>query len=139
MTQPGLSDPVKDGLVQQALAARAHAYAPYSRIRVGAAVLADNGRTYTGCNVENASYGATMCAERVAMFAAVADGARSIRCLAVASNLKGPIAPCGMCRQVAAELGADCVILMSDPQGRYRESTLPALLPDSFRYPAGRR
>ena len=122
-------------LVEEALAARANAYAPYSGIRVGAAVLADNGRTYAGCNVENASYGATVCAERVAMFTAIADGARAIRCLAVASSLQAPIAPCGMCRQVAAELGPDCLILMSDAEGHYRESRLAALLPDRFVYP----
>lgn len=70
------------------------------------------------------------------MFAAVADGARAIRCLAVASSLEGPIAPCGMCRQVAAELGPDCVILMSDPQGSYRELSLRELLPVMFEHPA---
>ena len=137
MSDEHLSGPTKDALVNKALAARENAYAPYSGIRIGAAVLAENGRTYTGCNVENASYGATVCAERVAIFSAVADGARAIRALAVASTLEGPIAPCGLCRQVAAEFAADCPVLMAGAAGRYRESTLGRLLPDRFEHPAG--
>src|SRR5688500_2323070 len=93
--------PDKVQLIQAALAARMHAYATYSVFAVGAAILAANGRTFTGCNVENASYGLSICAERSAVFAAVAAGQRQFELLAVASP--GGATPCGACRQVLAE------------------------------------
>lgn len=135
MDDSDLTADLKRRLVQAALAARAHAHAPYSGIVVGAAALADDGRIYSGCNIENASYGATVCAERVAMFSAIAGGAKAVRCLAIASNLDHPIPPCGICRQVASEVGPEAVILMADSEGRFEEATLDELLPRGFEYP----
>ncbi len=121
-------------LLERARVAAERAYAPYSRFRVGAAALA-NGRVFEGCNVENASYGLTVCAERVALFAAVAAGCRSIGLLAVSCIDAGPALgtagrmPCGACRQVMAELmGLDGEILV-DGVGRFRVSDL---LPGAF-------
>jgi cytidine deaminase len=118
-------------LVAQALTARTRAYAPYSGYAVGAAVLADDGTTVVlGCNVENAAYPATICAERVALTAAVAQGIRRFRALAVATQDGGT--PCGICRQVMAELGPEMVVLISDAQGNFRHTTVHDLLPDAF-------
>lgn len=117
-------------LVAAALAARRHAYAPYSHYTVGAAVLFADGAVVHGCNVENASYGATLCAERVALAAAVAQGRRAPVALAVATRDGG--SPCGLCRQVMAELGPHMLVFISDAQGRFRETTVDALLPDRF-------
>lgn len=117
-------------LVAAALAARARAYAPYSHFQVGAALLLDDGSVVAGCNVENASYGLTTCAERTAVFTAVASGARSFRALAVAT---GPGAsPCGACRQVLREFAPDLPIYIADAAGNYRSTSLAALLPDAF-------
>jgi cytidine deaminase len=121
-------------LIEAALRARESAYAPYSRFRVGAAVLAEE-QIFTGCNVENASFGLTICAERAAVFAAVAAGAREIRALAVATENGGT--PCGACRQVLAEFapkdGAPLRVLVANAAtGGVRETTLAALLPEAF-------
>ncbi len=117
-------------LVSLALAARARAYAPYSRFAVGAALLLADGSVVTGCNVENASYGLTVCAERVALFTAVAQGKRSFQALAVAT---GPGAsPCGACRQVLNEFAPGLTVHLADKDGRFRSTTLADLLPDSF-------
>lgn len=127
---PALDVSTKESLVRAALAARESAYAPYSRFRVGAAVLADDGRVFTGCNVENASYGLTVCAERNAVFHAVAEGVRRLMAVAVAT---GPGASmCGACRQVVREFADDLPVLHADESGAFRETTLSALLPDSF-------
>ena len=99
-----------DDLVKAAWQAREHAYAPYSKFPVGAAVLAADGRVFTGCNVENLSYGLTHCAERVAMGAAVAAGAREFLAVAVVADTGVPISPCGACRQVLAEFGVPLVV-----------------------------
>ena len=108
------------------------AYAPYSRFRVGAAVLARSGKIYSGCNVENASYGLCLCAERSAIFAAVAAGERSIEAVAVYTPTKDPTAPCGACRQVLHEFGPKALVIsVCDGKGRLVES-LPALLPRAF-------
>jgi cytidine deaminase len=119
-----------DQLVEYALHARSHAYAPYSGYRVGAAVLTEDGEVVLGCNVENASYPATICAERVALTAAVALGHTSFTALAVATKDGGP--PCGICRQVMAELGPDMVVYIADEQRRYRTTSVRELLPDMF-------
>jgi len=117
-------------LVAQAQAARERAYAPYSRYRVGAALLGRSGRVYTGCNVENAVYPLCTCAERVAVVKAVSEGEREFVALAVVTENGG--APCGSCRQTLREFGRDIAVLIADTTGAYRETTLDALLPDSF-------
>lgn len=117
-------------LVAQALSARQLAYAPYSNYHVGAAVMADDGTVVLGCNVENASYPAAICAERVALTAAIAQGKRNLVAIAVATRDGG--SPCGICRQVMAELGPEMLVYISDEQGNYRTTTVRDLLPDSF-------
>jgi cytidine deaminase len=117
-------------LVAQALTARQQAYAPYSHYFVGAAVLADDGTVIVGCNVENAAYPATICAERVALTAAIAQGKRRLTAIAVATRDGG--APCGICRQVMAELGPEMHVYISDEAGNFRTTTVRDLLPDSF-------
>ena len=118
-------------LLKAARTVRARAHAPYSKFRVGAAVLDERGRIHVGCNVENASYGMTVCAERNAVAAAVAAGAKRIRAVAVVTATGA--SPCGACRQVIAELGGPpTAILMARPGGAPRRTTLGALLPRSF-------
>lgn len=114
-------------LVIAAWQARESAYAPYSRFTVGAAVMTNDGRIFTGCNVENLSYGLTMCAERVAIGAAVAAGARNFRMIAVVADTAVPISPCGACRQVMAEFGVPRVILAN--RSEHLEFSLEELLP----------
>lgn len=119
-------------LVARARAAREQAYAPYSRFRVGAALLARSGRVYVGCNVENVSYGGTVCAERAAVCAAVAAGERAFAALAVAAGEDG-ITPCGICRQVLCEFCKDgsLPIYCAGPKS-VRRFTLGELLPQAF-------
>ena len=124
---------VRDALVKAACVARKNAYVPYSNYAVGAAIMTDDGRVFTGVNVENASYGGTICAERTAVFKAVSEGARRI--IAIAVCTENGVAPCGLCRQVLAEFAVpeqDPLVWMADEQGNIRETTLFALLPDSF-------
>lgn len=117
-------------LIGQAVDARQRAYVPYSGYRVGAALLTRSGRTFAGCNVENAVYPLSMCAERVAVFRAVCVGEREFEAIAVVTENGG--APCGSCRQVLREFGDDTVVLIADVKGNYREVTVGELLPDSF-------
>lgn len=117
-------------LVAAALEARTRAYAPYSHYQVGAAVLTGDGTVILGCNVENAAYGDTICAERVALTAAVAQGKRDFAAIAVATANGGT--PCGSCRQVMAELGPEMAVYISDADGHYWTTDVRALLPDSF-------
>lgn len=125
---------VRDRLLAEALAVRERAYAPASRFRVGAAVLADDGRIFVGCNVENASYGLTICAERAAVCAAVAAGVRSLLAVAVATDLAEPASPCGACRQVLAEFGRGMQVLLAGRGGVVRQTDLGALLPSPFTF-----
>ena len=118
-------------LVQAALAVRQRAYAPYSNYWVGSAVLTHDGTVIVGCNVENAAYPATICAERVALTAAVAQGHRDFAAIAVATLNGGT--PCGICRQVMAELGPTMTVYISDAAGNFRTTTVDALLPGAFR------
>ena len=121
----------RESLEKAACESRSQAYAPYSEFRVGAAVLAGSGRIYTGVNVENASYSLTACAERVAIFKAVAAGERSIEAVAVCTD--NGVAPCGPCRQVMREFARGPVaVYLLDPEGHSRGTTLDDLLPDSF-------
>lgn len=119
-------------LIRAAVEARGRAYAPYSGFAVGAALLAEDGRVFTGCNVENASYGLTVCAERVALFKAVSEGARGFAAIAVACGA-GPCAPCGACRQVLYEFAPDLLVIMADAGGgKVRKARLSELLPRGF-------
>jgi cytidine deaminase len=117
-------------LVAQALEARELAYAPYSHYTVGAALMAKSGRVYTGCNVENAVYPLTICAERTALVKAVSEGEREFIALAVATENGGT--PCGSCRQALREFGRGTLVLISDASGDYRETSIKELLPSSF-------
>jgi cytidine deaminase len=119
-------------LVQIAMRARLNAYAPYSSISVGAALLTENNKIYTGCNIENASYGATNCAERTAVFKAVSEGEKVFKAIAISSNLKDYIFPCGICRQVLMEFSCDIIIYVSNNYGEYKEYSLDQLLPFAF-------
>jgi cytidine deaminase len=119
-------------LVALALAAREHAYAPYSRFKVGAALVTANGRVFTGCNVENASYSHTCCAERTAVFKAVSEGERDIVGIAIVTDTLPPASPCGSCRQVLHEFGADAFVVCANTQGDERHSTVRAFLPEGF-------
>ncbi len=116
-----------DSLVNAAWETREKAYAPYSKFHVGAALLAEDGRVFTGCNVENLSYGLTNCAERVAIGAAVAAGVRRFLAVAVVADTSAPISPCGACRQVLAEFGVPRVLLANRTERI--EFTLEELLP----------
>lgn len=135
VSRPGdLPSHVLDQLAHSARAVQAHAYAPASRFRVGAAVLAEDGRIFSGCNVENASYGLTICAERAAVFTAVSNGVRAIRAVAVATDLGDPARPCGACRQVLAEFGPSMQVLLLGSAGAQVATTLDRLLPDPFTF-----
>jgi len=120
----------REELVERATRAREFAYAPYSGYRVGAALLAKSGRVYTGCNVENAVYPLTICAERAAVVKAVSEGEREFVALAVVTEDGG--SPCGSCRQTLREFGDDILVLIADAAGAHREMTVADLLPDSF-------
>ena len=125
-----MTEEQKDKLITAACEARANAYAPYSHYAVGAAVLAEDGRLFSGVNVENASYGLTICAERPAVFKMVSEGARRIVAVAVCTENGG--SPCGACRQVLSEFADDVPVWLSDAHGNVRQTTLHALLPDHF-------
>ena len=122
----------RDELVAKARAVMRQAYAPYSGFRVGAALLAEDGTVYTGCNVENASYGLTVCAERVAVANAVAHGVRQYRSLAIVTEGSEAVAPCGACRQVLVEF-APRLQVFSESDAERREWVLAELLPAPFR------
>ena len=131
--KPEISASQQEILLEMAKAALARAYAPYSKFKVGAAVLTESGATYSGCNVENSSYGLTNCAERTAIFAAVAaegPGMR-IRALAVWTRPEGPCSPCGACRQVIFELGPDAIVLFQGQNG-VQMARASELLPAGF-------
>ena len=117
-------------LVAMAIEARERAYAPYSRFKVGAALLTTSGHVYTGCNIENVAYGPTVCAERTAIFKAVSEGERQFEVIAVATRTG--ITPCGVCRQVMREFAPDITILIATLGGNFRITTLRDLLPDAF-------
>ncbi|MCZ6671430.1 MAG: cytidine deaminase [Verrucomicrobia bacterium] len=118
-------------LLNAAVGASDRAYAPYSKFKVGAAVLAKSGKIYTGCNVENASYGLTVCAERVAVFKAISEGDKELEALALSAE--GGAYPCGACRQVLQEFNPNLRIFLGDSEGQLvAESSLKDLLPKPF-------
>ncbi len=119
-------------LVRAARSARRRAYAPYSSFRVGAALLTSNGRVVTGCNVENSSFGLTICAERTALFAAVSKGFRSFRAIAISTDAGIPIPPCGACRQALAEFAPGMHVILDPGSGTPVDVPLSALLPLAF-------
>lgn len=121
-------------LLALARAARLNAVAPYSKFQVGAALLAADGCVFTGCNIENASYGLTMCAERVALFKALSEGARQFTAIAVVADTAAPTQPCGACRQVLWEFGGDLEVILGNltqETGRFRLTDLFPLPFDS--------
>jgi len=125
----------RERLMQSAREILRRAYAPYSGFKVGAAVMTGEGKIFTGCNVENASYGLTICAERSAIFSAVANsagGKLSLRAVAVVNENEVPCPPCGACRQVISEFGAETIVLFKSERG-YEELTISDLLPSSFK------
>ena len=117
--------------ILQALQAREKAYTPYSKFKVGAAVMAESGKIYTGCNIENASYGLTNCAERTAIFQAVAQGETKLKILAVIADSPQPVSPCGACLQVMAEFGIEWVWLCN-LKGQVEKVEFKNLLPYAF-------
>ena len=121
-----------DRLTEAALGARAHAHAPFSKFRVGAAIEDVAGRIHTGCNVENATYGLTICAERVAVFKAISEGAREFRRIAVAADSGQLTPPCGACRQILWEFCGDIEIILVNPRGGTETVRLKDLLPRPF-------
>ena len=125
-------------LIAAAEAVRERAYAPYSSFRVGAALLAEDGRIYAGCNVENRSFGLAVCAERSAVARAVAAGAGRPLAVAVVADASPPARPCGMCLETLSEFAPELPILLANPAGEREEVTLRALLPQPFEWPKGR-
>ncbi|MCZ2080019.1 MAG: cytidine deaminase [Bryobacteraceae bacterium] len=121
-----------DGLMAAALAARANALAPFSGFRVGAAVEDDNGRIHTGCNIENASFGLTICAERVAVFKALSEGSRAFRRLAVAADSDRLTPPCGACRQILWEFCGNIEVVLVNLTGNTESHRMSDLLPEPF-------
>lgn len=130
---PKLDESQIDRLVSAAWEARLYAYAPYSQFRVGAALMSADGRVFSGANVENASYGLSMCAERVAVGSAATAGARTFVAIAVAADdgTRGAL-PCGACRQVLTEFSAKMLVIRCHPDGSYSKESLDQLLPSPF-------
>ncbi|HUO88042.1 MAG TPA: cytidine deaminase [Rhizomicrobium sp.] len=124
--------PEQQKLIDAAVEVRQRAYAPYSHFLVGAALETEDGTVFKGCNVENLSYGATICAERNAVFQAVAAGHRKFKAIAVVGDLPAPITPCGMCRQVLGEFGGQTEVICTNLKKDVMVSTVGALLPAAF-------
>jgi cytidine deaminase (EC 3.5.4.5) len=122
----------KNEVIKQAIEAMENAYAPYSKFKVGAALLTKSGKIYTGCNIENSSYGASVCAERVAIFKAVSEGEHDFELLVVATKTEEPSPPCGICRQVISEFSNDLPIILVNDKGSIIETNINKLLPFPF-------
>lgn len=119
-------------LVNKAKKAMEYSYSPYSKFRVGAALLTDHGEVFTGCNIENASFGGTNCAERTALFKAISEGHNKFTKIAIISDSKSYTAPCGICRQVLSEFSLDLEVIMANENGEYITKSLRELLPLAF-------
>ncbi|MFC5557677.1 cytidine deaminase [Ureibacillus thermophilus] len=121
-------------LFEEAKKARENAYAPYSKFSVGAALITKSGKIYRGCNIENASFGLTNCAERTAIFKAVSEGERDFQALLVVADTKDPVSPCGACRQVLAEFCPPTMpVYLANVNGNIEQTTVEQLLPSSFK------
>ena len=129
-----MSDNQLEELVQRAIITRKNAYAPYSQFTVGAALLCKSGQIYTGCNVENSSYGLCICAERSAVVKAISEGETEFIALAIVADTKEPVLPCGACRQVLSEFNSDLRLIMATESGSRREKKLSALFPEPFMF-----
>ena len=121
-------------LIKEAKRAREMAYAPYSKFKVGAAVLADNNNIFTGCNVENVSYGLTICAERIAISKAISEGCKKIKAIAVIADTKEPVSPCGACRQFIMEFNPDTLVIMGTLDRKIYTTIIKELLPYNFKF-----
>lgn len=120
-------------LIKIAMEYRERAYTPYSKFKVGAAVLSEDGKVYGGCNIENASYGGTNCAERTAIFKAVSEGNKKFKSIAIVGDLNNYTLPCGICRQVISEFaGSDLEIYCAKNENDYKKFTIEDLLPEAF-------
>jgi cytidine deaminase len=119
-------------LIKKAMDARKNAYAPYSKFSVGAALLEKEGSIYQGCNIENSTYGLTVCAESVALFKAVSEGKRALKAIAIVADTPEPVFPCGACRQILAEFNPDITIIMTNLVNKKRIMRLSELLPKPF-------
>uniref|UniRef100_A0A665WYQ7 Cytidine deaminase n=1 Tax=Echeneis naucrates TaxID=173247 RepID=A0A665WYQ7_ECHNA len=128
-----MSEAIIKELIKKSLEAKNQAYCPYSKFRVGAAVLTSTDKTFQGCNVENACYNLGLCAERTAMVKAVSEGCSTFKAIAIASDMKEEfISPCGACRQFMREFGTKWDVYMTKPDGKYIKMTVEELLPRSF-------
>ncbi len=133
LLERGLSSMNKEQLLEQSKIARENAYVPYSKFQVGAALLAEDGTVFHGCNIENASYGLTNCAERTAIFKAVSEGVKTFKAIAIVADTEGPCSPCGACRQVIAEFcEGDMPVYLTNLKGDVLETTVGELLPGAF-------
>ncbi len=119
-------------LITEAEKARKRAYAPYSKFKVGAAVLSADGKIFTGCNIENASIGLALCAERVAIFKAISEGSTKLKAIAIIGDTDKPCSPCGACRQVISEFGEDIPLIMANLKGDVKIKKIKELLPGAF-------
>ena len=119
-------------LIKEAERAKKKAYTPYSKFKVGAAVLCADGKIYTGCNIENASFGLTVCAERVAIFKAISEGSTKFEAIAVIGDTDKPCSPCGACRQVMSEFCEDAPLIMANSKGDVKIKKVKELLPEAF-------
>jgi len=119
-------------LIKETEKARKKAYTPYSKFQVGAAVLCADGKIFTGCNIENASFGLAVCAERVAIFKAISEGSTKFEAIAVIGDTNKPCSPCGACRQVISEFGKDITLIMANLKGDVKIKKIKELLPEAF-------
>ena len=119
-------------LINEAEKARKRAYTPYSKFQVGAAVLCADSKIFSGCNIENASFGLTVCAERIAIFKAISEGSTKFKAIAVVGDTAKPCSPCGACRQVISEFAEDIYVIMANLKGNIKVKKIKELLPEAF-------
>lgn len=122
----------KEELIKRSIEAQKYSFSPYSHVCVGAAILTKENKIFTGCNIENASFGATICAERNAIFKAISEGEKEFKAIAITSNLDDFIYPCGICRQVLSEFSPDITIILKSKNNEIKVKTIKELFPNSF-------